>query len=145
MDETIFSGASLLAMVAWLGLSLAVVTPPGRLRQRLLFVAGRIVPVALCVLYAYLLVSGLNTPSEGGFSSLSSVVTLFSYPGNMLGGWVHYLAFDLLVGRWIIDDTLSKGRYRVPLLLVLPATFMFGPLGLLLYLLVRSIIRPPVR
>lgn len=145
MNETIFSSASLIAIVAWLGLSLAVAVSPGKLRERLLFSAGRIIPVALCLLYAYLLVSGWGSPSEGDFSSLSSVITLFSFPGNMLGGWVHYLAFDLLVGRWIIDDTLSKGRYRTPLLVVLPATFMFGPLGLVLHLVVCSILRPPAR
>jgi Domain of unknown function (DUF4281) len=63
-------------------------------------------------------------------------------PGKMLGGWVHFLAFDLLVGRWSVDDTLAGARSRAPLLMTLPTTFLFGPLGLLLHLLVRAALRP---
>jgi hypothetical protein len=141
VNETTFSIGSLAAMAAWVGLGLAAVAPPGKVRQRLLLAAGRIVPVALCLLYAYLLVIHWGSAPGGGFSSLSAVLTLFSAPGKMLGGWVHFLAFDLLVGRWIVDDTLSNCRSRVSLLLVLPATFMYGPLGLLLHILVRSALR----
>ena len=133
MNETLFSASSLLALLAWLGLSLATLLPANTIRDRLLLVTGRIVPIILCLLYSILLVINLSDPSGGGFDSLSSVVKLFASPDNVLSGWVHFLAFDLLVGRWIIDDTLAERRYRWPLLLVLPATFLFGPFGLLLY------------
>ena len=59
----------------------------------------------------------------------------------MLGAWTHFLAFDLLIGRWMVDDALGPGRSRLPLVLSLPVTFMFGPLGLLLYLGGRSLQR----
>jgi hypothetical protein len=38
--------------------------------------------------------------SPGGFSTLAGVAVLFSNPWLLLAGWVHYLAFDLLIGSW---------------------------------------------
>ncbi|MBL8346894.1 MAG: DUF4281 domain-containing protein [Rubrivivax sp.] len=143
MSEAMFSAASLVAIFAWVGLGLAVLVRPGRLRASLLALVGRAVPTGLCVLYAYVLVAHWGTAPGGGFSSLAAVMNLFSVPGKMLGGWVHFLAFDLLVGRWIADDVLASGRARALLLVALPATFMYGPLGLLLYLLARSALRAP--
>lgn len=141
MNETTFSIGSLTAIAAWLGLALGAAAPPGNLRQRLLLFAGRFVPVVLCLVYAYLLVIHWGSAPGGGFSSLSAVLALFSVPGNMLGGWMHFLAFDLLVGWWIVNDTLSSGRSRVALFLVLPATFLYGPVGFLLHVITRLALR----
>ena len=55
MNETLFSVASVAAMLGWLALGVGVIAPPGRLRASLLEVAGRWVPTALCALYAWLL------------------------------------------------------------------------------------------
>jgi len=57
--------------------------------------------------------------------------------------WAHFLAFDLLVGRWIYLD--SKDR-RISAWLMAPLlflTFMLGPLGFVLYLVVRSMVPSP--
>lgn len=137
MNETIYSLASLGAMFGWTGLGLAVFAPPGRLRDLLLTFGGRMVPIALCLLYAVLLVIYWGTAPDASFSSLSAVQTLFSVAGKMLGGWVHFLAFDLLIGYWITNEVLVHGRSRLPLTILLPATFMYGPIGLLLYVLTR--------
>ncbi|MBP6901364.1 MAG: DUF4281 domain-containing protein [Burkholderiaceae bacterium] len=134
MNEALFSAASLAAMVGWLGLALAALAPPGRWRVALLAFGGRVVPVALCAAYAGLLVWHWGSAPGGGFSSLAAVMALFSVPGKMLGGWLHFLAFDLLVGHWLVAAVLASGRSRWVLLPVLPATFLYGPLGLLLYL-----------
>jgi hypothetical protein len=64
---------------------------------------------------------------------------LFSSKGPLLAGWIHFLAFDLLIGRWQVDRVLAAGRpllLRVLTLFCLFATLMFGPLGLLLFLVV---------
>ena len=56
----------------------------------------------------------------------------------LLAGWIHYLAFDLLIGRWQVDQSLAAPNKRSLRWLTLPsliATFMFGPAGLLLFLL----------
>jgi hypothetical protein len=74
----------------------------------------------------------------GDFQTLAGVSALFSSPWVLLAGWIHYLAFDLLVGVWEVRDSRSRG---IPHLLVVPClalTFMFGPAGWLLYQGVRS-------
>jgi len=63
---------------------------------------------------------------------------LFDNPWMLLAGWTHYLAFDLFIGGWEVRDAQRRG---IPHLLVIPAlvlTFLFGPVGLLLYLAIRS-------
>jgi Domain of unknown function (DUF4281) len=139
MNETIFAVASLVAVTAWIGLAIAAAINFGRARTALLLVAGRVVPLGLCALYVILLAAHWGSAPGGGFSTLSAVLTLFAVPGKMLGGWVHFLAFDLFVGRWMVDDALSPARSRWPLWLGLPATFLYGPLGVLLYLAARHV------
>ena len=78
----------------------------------------------------------------GNFGSLEGVARLFSSQGKLLGGWVHFLAFDLFVGRWMVDDTLNAQRSRWALLPCLPAAFMYGPAGLLLYFVIRAAASP---
>ena len=68
---------------------------------------------------------------------------LFSNPWLLLAGWIHYLAFDLFVGTWMVRDSLER---RVPRLLVAPClllTFLFGPAGFLAYQVTRSLIAVP--
>ncbi|MES2819677.1 MAG: abscisic acid-deficient protein Aba4 family protein [Pseudomonadota bacterium] len=144
MADTVFAGASLLAIIAWLSLALALIIKPGISRERLLQFAGRQVPLVLCVLYASVLYTNWGKVPNGGFSSLASVVVLFSVPGKMLGGWIHFLAFDLLIGRGVIDHGLAHGYPRVVLVMVLPIIFIYGPLGVLAYLLLGILIRKGV-
>jgi hypothetical protein len=46
-----------------------------------------------------------------------------------VAGWIHYLAFDLFIGAWIVEDALSRGVPAWLSIGVLPFTFMFGPHG----------------
>jgi cytochrome bd-type quinol oxidase subunit 2 len=66
-------------------------------------------------------------------------MALFGSPGGATIGWIHYLAFDLFVGTWIARnaDQHNIARWlQVPILFL---TLMAGPIGLLLYLLLRQI------
>lgn len=134
--ELIFSAMSGLALVGWLCLALAP------LRRPALVAAARVVAALLSLAYAILIAKGFTQPGGpegGGFDSLAGVMILLSTPAVMLPAWIHYLAFDLWVGTWIIEDAPKAG---VPHWLVLPilfATFMLGPVGLLSYLIVRFI------
>jgi hypothetical protein len=69
---------------------------------------------------------------------LSGVVALFSKAGNLMFGWTHYLAFDLFIGTWQAEDAHKN---RIPHWLMIPVyflTLMFGPMGLLLYFIIRT-------
>lgn len=131
----LFSIVNLVALGAWVLLAASPWLPAVATR-----ITGSIVPAALAAVYA-VVVAANWAGSEGGFSSLPDVVALFGNPWMLLAGWVHYLAFDLLVGNWEMRDATERG---VPYALVLPClvlTFLFGPVGWLLYLGARRVRR----
>ena len=100
-------------------------------------VAGVAVPAMLAGIYTIII--GVNFwGAEGGFSSLGGVALLFSNPWLLLAGWIHYLAFDLLIGSWEARDAVERGISHMVVLPCLILTFLFGPAGWLLYLAVRS-------
>jgi hypothetical protein len=73
------------------------------------------------------------------FRNPDSLRRALGSPEAFLAGWIHYLAFDLFVGRWIWREATGAGR-RVPVELAL--TWMLGPVGLVTYLLRRSRFAP---
>lgn len=77
--------------------------------------------------------------SGGGFTSIEGVRTLFSTDVGMLIGWTHYLVFDLFVGAWEARDAKRRGFNHWLLIPCLLLTFMLGPIGLALYLILRKI------
>lgn len=135
MLETLFSLSGALAMVGWAGL---VLLP--RVHFVVHVLARLIIPLVIAGLYAFLMASHLGeAPAGGGFGSLAEVSTLFTVDGLLLAGWVHYLAFDLFVGSWEIEDAQTHGVPHLAVIPCLVATFMAGPLGLALYLGVRTV------
>jgi hypothetical protein len=65
------------------------------------------------------------------------VTQLFANPWLLLAGWLHYLAFDLLIGTWEARDSVQHGVPRWLLVPCLFLTLMFGPAGWLGYSIVR--------
>ena len=130
--ERLFSIVNLVALLSW------IVLLAWPRRQRLPhLLAGAIVPAILATVYLAIIAT-LWPSAEGGFASLRDVATLFANPWLLLAGWTHYLAFDLLVGSWEARDALERGIPRVLLVPCLLLTFLFGPIGWLMYLAVRT-------
>jgi hypothetical protein len=96
-----------------------------------------VVITLLSVLYASLVFNSLAPTDFQKFNTLDGVVSLMSVPGAALLGWIHYLAFDLMVGVFIAANAAKHGISRWVILPCFLFTFMLGPVGLLLYLLVR--------
>jgi ABA4-like protein len=130
--DQIFSIANLAAFVSWV---LLAVFPRRRAVDALV---GTVAPVALAIVYTTIIVAALRN-SEGGFSSLAGVAAFFSNPWLLLAGWIHYLAFDLLIGRWEVRDAQEHGVRYVLVVPCLALTFLFGPAGWLLYRGVRYV------
>src|SRR6478735_4724176 len=103
MPNQLFSVVNLLALVGWLLLAVL----PGR-RWPAALVSGWLIPGALAALYVAIIATNWGR-SPGGFSSLAAVAQLFVNPWMLLAGWVHYLAFDLFVGSWIVRDSQERG------------------------------------
>jgi hypothetical protein len=56
-----------------------------------------------------------------------------------LAGWLHFLAFDLFVGAWIVCDARMRGLPFLLALPCLPFAFLFGPVGFVAWLGLRWI------
>lgn len=139
--EQLFSLANYTAIAGWVVLLASPLSP--RWAQ---WISGRIIPITLAVVYTALILVFWGQ-AEGGFSSLDEVMKLFTQPAVVLAGWVHYLAFDLFIGAWECKTARAEG---IRFWLVIPClllTFMFGPAGLLLFMLFRTInqLRPTVQ
>lgn len=125
--DTLFSLAGAGAMSGWLAL---LVAPPGHALSRRFVLATALV---LSSLYAAL-IGVFWTQGSGGLGSLDEVARLFEHRGLMLAGWVHYLAFDLLIGLWEREEAHRIGLTRWVLAPCLLLTLLLGPIGLLVFL-----------
>lgn len=103
-----------------------------------------LIPFGLCLLYPLFFLPEF-AGSGGGFGSLDAIAKLFDNPKILAAGWLHYLAFDLFVGAWIAQDADRFGAPRSLQAGLLVLTFMFGPIGLALYLMARTIFSIPSR
>ena len=127
----IFRVSTVVALVGWICL---ILFPGSKMAD---CIVKYIVVVLLALVYGYLvLAKKRDTQGEtpkGNFLSLQGVVLLFKNPRVVLAGWIHYLAFDLMVGLYIMNDSLQKGiNYWLALPFVL-ITMVLGPLGYLGY------------
>ncbi|UTW55852.1 ABA4-like family protein [Kordiimonas sp. SCSIO 12610] len=135
--ETIFSIINIGVLPAWLML---VFLPSSQLTKSV--VHSFLYPVVYGLIYTGLIVNSLffGASAEGaGFSSIGGVMALFDHPNGTLAGWSHYLVFDLFVGTWISRDALDRGIKHLFIVPCLFFTFMFGPIGLLIYVAIRGL------
>lgn len=129
--DTLFQLTNPLALLGWVALALAPLAP--RLAQ---VVAGLAIPLLLSLAYTGLVLAHWSG-AEGGFGSLAEVQLLFTSPAIALAGWVHYLAFDLLIGAWATRTARTEGIPHLFLLPCLALTFLFGPAGFLAFSFLR--------
>jgi hypothetical protein len=136
--DVLFNAVNLLALVGWTALILLPRWPA--LLSAVLYLGVGL----LCLVYTaglIGLVSGvIPNPGGGGadFSTIAGVRAIFAGDAGVTIGWTHYLAFDLFVGLWIARDGDAKNISRFIQAPVLLATFLAGPLGLGIWLLLRE-------
>lgn len=129
--STIFSICNLLSLCSWL----ILITIPN-----LKYVLNIIVPVIILMLsliYVALILPTIANFDPSMFSTLENVKQLFQNDTALAAGWVHYLAFDLFVGIYIVKEAKRLGITRwltTPCLLL---TFMFGPTGLIVFFIMK--------
>ena len=128
-----------LVLAAWAGLILSLFVTSAR---AIAWPAAQIaVPVILGAAYVPLIWAGFGEAPGGGYGSIEEIRALFASDSALVAGWFHYLAFDLFVGSWIVRDGLERKLHPLLILPCLPLTFLFGPAGLLLYLVLRFALR----
>lgn len=133
----IFNAVNLLALIAWVAL---IFLPrwPALLSGVLFLGVGLLCLVYVAGLGAVL--TGLVPAGEGraDFSSIEGVRSIFASDAGVTIGWTHYLAFDLFVGLWIARDGDAKSVSRFIQAPVLLMTFLAGPAGLFVWLMIRE-------
>lgn len=130
-----FSAGNAIAMLGWLGLLTSLFVPVARDGVRC--ATRLLIPALFGVAYVVLIAEGWSKAAGGGFGSIEQVRALFAVDAAQVAGWLHYLAFDLFVGSWIVEDGLTRRINRFALIPCLGIAFLFGPAGLLLFLGLR--------
>lgn len=133
--DLLFSICNIAPIPLWI---LLVVAP--RWKGTQIIVHSMIIPMVLAAVYLVLMATSFGD-GDGNFGSLAGIRALFSVDEALLAGWIHYLVFDLFVGAWEVRDAQ---RLRINHLLVIPCLFftlMAGPVGLLMYFILRWTLR----
>jgi len=133
--DTLFQLSNLLVLPFW---ALMILLPRWRWTMRIL--RSPFVSATPALVYAALVLPRLGSiwPAIAK-PAVTGVATLLATPEGATIAWVHFLAFDLFIGRWIYLDSRER---QLSALLIAPILFfalMLGPLGFLSYLLVRRI------
>lgn len=143
MWQTLFTLTNVVALAAWVVL-IALPRKPFALALVLYGGVG-----LLCLAYTVMFVALFGgfadpvrdvgaPPVDYANYSVEGLKAFFYSEGGIAIGWTHYLAFDLFVGLWIARDADAKGFSRWVQAPVLFATFMAGPIGLFVWLLIRE-------
>ncbi len=141
MPETFFNATNTVALVAWI----ALVAFPGRK-----FVSGVlcaiVVPSLLAAAYAGVIGWKLATlgPPPGDVMTLAGLRNLFRDDWVFAAAWTHYLVFDMVVGAWIARDSIRLGIPWSLRTLALVLTFLAGPVGYLVHVIARGLLRRTV-
>ncbi|WP_394748996.1 ABA4-like family protein [Spongiimicrobium salis] len=130
----VFSMANMTAIPMWV---LMILLPKWKVTRFL--ITYKIIPLLLSLCYAFYIFQAIQIGGWMDFGSLSSVMALFTEENAVLAGWVHYLAFDLLLGMWMLDQNKHLGIHQLLMAPCLFATFMFGPIGFLLFMILRTL------
>ena len=137
--ELIFKICNFLVIPAWIFLIFA---PNWKWTKKI--VQAVWIPIIFALFYIWAFIFSNGFPEGGSFNSLEGVMTLFKNPYIALAGWVHYLAFDLFVGAWEVRDSQQLKMNHLLVVPCLILTFMSGPIGLFLYLIIRLVIRKKI-
>ena len=117
-----------------------IILPNSKFTQ--FFVNSIILPLILTTIYVYIIYQAilLDEPISEIikiYFSLDNLYTVFATESFLLVFWLHFLTLNLFLGSWISRDgvkyNMSRGLVSVPLILV----YFTGPLGLVLYWIIR--------
>ena len=129
----VFSMANMVAMPMWL---LMIVLPKWKVTRFL--IDFKVIPLLLSIIYAIYIINSMLSSPPMDFGSLESVMNLFTFENAVLAGWVHYLAFDLVVGMWMLDENRTLKIHPLIMAPCLIGTFMLGPIGFALFMIIRA-------
>ena len=107
-----------------------------------IFINSVILPLILSTAYVYVIYQSvlLDEPIFDIFKlylSLDNLYTVFATESFLLVFWLHFLTLNLFLGSWVSRDgvkhNISRSLVFFPLILI----YFTGPLGLVLYWIIR--------
>mgnify|MGYP001311378394 CR=1 FL=1 len=106
------------------------------------FVNSIILPLILSTAYVYLIYQTILLDESlldvfKLYLSLDNLYTLFATESFLLVFWLHFLALNLFLGSWISRDGIKYNMPRSLVFLPLILVYFTGPLGLVLYWIIR--------
>ena len=136
--DMLFNLLNASVLPAW---AMLILAPRWKVTQAV--VHSMLYPVVLGAAYTLAMVlamMGMGS-SDVDFTTIAGVRAIFESDLGVLTGWTHYLVFDLFVGAWVARDAVARGVRHWMTVPCLILCFMAGPMGLLLYLGVRAVVR----
>ena len=114
--------------------------PNSRLTR--IFVNSIILPILLATAYIYVIYQTflLDEPLFEilkVYLSLDNLYTIFSTETFLLVFWIHFLSLNLFLGSWVSSDAVKYNITKKLVFLPLILIYFSGPVGLVLYWLIR--------
>lgn len=132
--SNIFFYSHFLVLPFWL---LMIIAPNWSWTRRV--IASPLIALPPALLYLLLIIPQLIPVLQAVLTfSVAAVAPLLGTPAAATLAWVHFLAIDLLTGRWVYLDSRERGINDWLMGFVIFWVFMLGPVGVLLYLAVRA-------
>jgi len=132
----VFDASFLLVAPFW---ALVILAPTWDRTEQVVDSPLVVLPAAL--LYLAVLLPQAGTVASGVLSpSLGDLTALLATDAGATLAWVHFLAFDLFVGRWIYRDARQRGVSPLVSSPLLVLTLLFGPVGFAGYCTLRPVV-----
>ena len=136
---TLFELSNLVVLPFW---ALMVLAPAWGVTRRIIASPWIVAPPAVLYLLALLPVISMVLP-EVVTPQPARIASLLGTPTGATIAWAHFVALDLFAGRWIYCDSRSRGYSALWVSPLLVLTLLLCPIGLLAYLVARTIIGGP--
>ncbi len=134
--EALFAITFPLAVPFWV---LMIVAPGWSWTRRI--IASPLIVVPPLLVYVVLLVpqfAAFAGPVAG--ADLPGVTAVLGTTAGTAAIWAHAIGFDLFVGRWMYLDSRERGVSPLLMAPLFVLTILLSPLGMLTYLLVRTLL-----
>ena len=146
MIEQIYTYFTIETLYMWINLGvlpfwfILIVFPQSHLSR--IFVTSVFPFFILSGVYIFILYKSylIGYDFDGNFTlylGLSELSRLFEDHLYIMIFWTHFIAINLFIGGWIVKDSQKFSINKVLMALPLIVTYLIGPIGLLLYWIIR--------
>ena len=146
MIEQIYTYFTIETLYMWINLGvlpfwfILIVFPQSHLSR--IFVTSIFPFFILSGVYIFILYKSylIGYDFDGNFSlylGLSELSRLFEDHLYIMIFWTHFISINLFIGGWIVKDSQKFSINKVLMAVPLIVTYLIGPLGLILYWIIR--------